>query len=276
MGLSRQERIARLNYLNAKLRRRLPDIQSLMVQYRRVWEQTQASFVQSIEDGAGGSQTPSTNMLRLQLSQVEEYLQPYDHLFCERLAIALGGTLQRAAGKTELVCEIKRLLIALYTLNGLREAYDGLRMDTYRLLPGGALEGIPAPGPQERAMMRTLDAERLARIERNLGVLRAHLREAGYPFEGHEQRISMLAHIEQEMPPATGHDIEDLLSATAATLGAVQYIHVRIMGRLAQLAADYEANLGIEPIKLVAQSPAALAERGADYGLPGLDPATDS
>jgi hypothetical protein len=280
MALSTKERVARLNYVNAKLRRRLPDIQTLMHQYQRVWEQTQASFVQRVEAGGrsegGVTDAPTTNMLRLQLSQVEEYLHPYDHLFCERLAIALGGTLQEAAGQNELVGEIKRLLIALYALAGLREAYDNLRMDTYRLLPGGTLEGISMPGPRERAMIRALDAERIARIERNLGVLRAHLRENGYPFEGHERRVSMLAHIEKEMPPPSGHEVEDLLNAAGATLGAIQYMHVRIMGRLALLAAQYEASLGIEPIKLVAHGSSSVQERTPGYPADGLEPAADT
>jgi hypothetical protein len=280
MGLSTKERVARLNYVNTKLRRRLPDLQTLMHQYQRVWEQTQASFVQSVEAGGrsegSAADAPTTSMLRLQLSQVEEYLHPYDHLFCERLAIALGGTLQEAAGESELVGEIKRLLIALYALAGLREAYDNLRMDTYRLLPGGALEGISIPGPRERAMIRALDTERIVRIERNLGVLRAHLRENGYPFEGHERRISMLAHIEKEMPPPSGHEVEDLLNAAGATLGAIQYMHVRIMGRLALLAAQFEASLGIEPIKLVTQGSSSVGGEAPGYPADGLKPATDT
>lgn len=258
LGLGLEQRRSRLQYLVTKLRRSMPDIQRLIEDYRRVWEQTQSAYAHEGDDGeAVTSGEADTNMLRLRLAQIEELLQPYDEIFTERLAISLSGVVRQSPGTTQVTEEIKRLLLAQYALIGVREAYDALRMETYRLDARSSRQAAtPVSRSVERALARQFDPARLQRIETQVGHIRSALRNAVYPFvSAGAATISILQHIEDNAPPPSGFEIQDLLTGTGNLLGAIQFLHTRVMGRLAVLATDYEAALGIAPIRLV--------ERGA-------------
>lgn len=79
----------------------------------------------------------------------------------------------------------------------------------------------------------------------------ATLQRLAYPFDRGGGQTDVYGHLCEDLPPPREEHLGELIEHAVFLVQAITQLHIRVMGRLAHLASDYEATLGVAPIKIV-------------------------
>lgn len=260
--LSSSERRARLNELVVSLRKAMPEIGELVENYKRTGEQMVPAYfaysltLDKMDLGLTGRMSPTAPELegvRDSLHRVQERLVPFDRLLTQRFAIALAPLLGRPGSRPSGAPEVARLLQVQAALSKIQGVYDDIYREHAVLFElTSAAQGAEAAGdgdPRSVVPARVIQA-RTRYLREALQTVESTLAQVIYPFERAGGTTDVVSHLREEMPGDTGHEPMDTLQYAAAQFRALQELHVRVMGRLAYLASQSEAELGVQPIKL--------------------------
>ena len=192
------------------------------------------------------------------LAQIERKLGKFDEVLSQRLAIGLAGAIARGE-PAGCATEIERLLAAQSGLARIQEDADGAHRDIalirHMLYLADATRD-PETGEcviteQSFSQSMTGVGERHARIQ---GILKG----IAFPFERAGPKISVLDHLHEEAPQPSSEYAGELLDYLEGLIHAAYRFQIRVMGRLAKIAGDHEASLGVAPIKIqIAAAPEA-------------------
>lgn len=238
------QRQARLNECVTKVRGAKPDITRVIAQLDKVKRETidaygRLAIAQYMDDAAIGA---IYQRLCERLAATERELKPLEGIFRERLALGLA---EAAARAPEIASEMAQLIAAHNALSRIHNHY----LASYR--EGAALYYIADLRAQDAEIPdHTLRAQH-QKLKNDVTRLESELSTVAYPFSRATGEATAYAHLAEGLPRHLRDAApRDYLDYSAALLEAVARFHMQVVGRLAALAAESEARLGIR-VKLL-------------------------
>lgn len=253
-ALAPQARATQLSEVIAQVRAMLPDIPRLAANHAKaekdlilayaavaVAAYTQDTRAQAAYDRAGASH-----------ESLQRDWAPLEAMFLRRLALGLA---QAGAGGGAAAAEIARLIRAQAGVAPLHPTF----LAAYR--EAVAIQRLVELAQSSIQVPASTFTARLQQLKRDIERLESGLAGMAYPFaRGGGQDATVLKHLTEELPmAASAQDTPAYLAYAYGLLEALARLNARIVGRLAVIAGDAEAGLGLR-VRLIAAAGAPVGQ----------------
>lgn len=258
--MSPEDRKSKLEELVGTLRHAGPEISDLVHRYAGLYEDLAPAFALHVymTDHLEPEYAPQLAPdkldyanLREKMGKVEAALSKHESVQGKRLAIALGGLLS-ATEAPERRWEIDAMLAVQKGFAGIQENYDALYRELALMvhLIQVASATQDAETGESAIPPETFETQMASLHERRMRIT-ASLQKLAYPFDRGGGRVDVFSHLSEELPPVPEPEfIGQMLHYLGSLHEIIVRLHVRVMSRLAFLAGEFEAGLGVAPIKI--------------------------
>lgn len=258
ISVNNQERKALLDEVVSDIRHNLPDIERHYDIFCHTWDALHDTYLEHCfranklpEEIVQQFQVAGKDYvtLRQDFDSQQKNISRYENLLAKRMAMALSGVIKSSDENQQQ--EIKNLLLAQKQLASCQALYDNLNLDGYVLHNLFNIALQEQADPDDRPVIpEHILASREKYLSQSVKNLETALSKVVYPFDRAGGEVSIFSYLQEEASDSTSNKYADTLNQTRKYIDRLPQLYVRIMGRLATLAAAYENQQGIASLKI--------------------------